>query len=162
MDFLAGSPLTLNLSVPVTAAGTTTTLSTTNAINVSIKGKAYSHAALTNAATPTTDANTGAAFPAIPANFGAAILIGINAAGSLGAVQGGLQALDVNGNFIVSPQFPELPDSYCPFAYEVIKAGSTASSSPGWVFGSSNQSGVTGITYALQDICTIPSRPQVS
>ena len=162
MDSLSVAPLTLSLSVPVTAAGTTSTLSTTNAINVAIKGKSFTHAAWANQAPPTTDANTGVAFPAIPANFGAVILIGLNAAGTLGAAQSGLQALDTSGNFIIAPQFPELPDSFCPFAYEVIKAGATASSAPGWVFGASNQAAVTGITYALQDICTVPGRPQVS
>lgn len=162
MDNLAIASLSLVFSVPVTAAGTTSTISTTNAINFCIKSKSYTKAALSNAATPTVDINTGVAFPAIPANFGAVIVIGVNAAGTLAASQSGLQALDVNGNFIIAPQFPQLPDTFAPFAYEVVKAGATASSAPGWVFGSSNQASVTGITYAFQDIAMALSRPQVS
>ena len=162
MDVLAQSPFTANFSAPVVAAGSTSTLTGTNAITYAIKGKMYTKAALSNTPTPTTDATTGAAFVPIPAGYGAAILIGLNAAGTLLAAQGGLQALDVNGNFVIAPQFPQVPDTFCPIAYEIIKAGATASSSPGFVFGTNNQASVTGITYALADISTVPARPQVS
>lgn len=161
-DTLTQVPLTICLQKSTVAAGTTSTLSSTGTINFAIRGKAYSHAALSNTATPTTDINTGNTFVPIPANFGAAILIGFNAAGTLLAAQGALQGLDTAGNFIISPQFPAMPDNFCPIAYEIIKAGSTASSSPGWVFGSSNQASVTGITYAIDDLITLPDRPQVA
>lgn len=161
MDNLAFAPATFNFSVPVIAAGTTSTLSSTNAVNYAIKGKAYTKAALSNVATPTLDVNTGLAFTAIPAGYGSVFLIGLTAAGALVVAQGGLQALDVSGNFIVAPQFPQLPDSAVAIAYEVIKAGATASSAPGFVFGVSNQSAVTGITYSFQDIVTPLSRPVV-
>lgn len=161
MDTLAQTPQTFCTMKATVAAGTTSTLSSTGTVYYCINGKAYSHAALSNTATPTTDATTAAAFVPITTNMGAVIVIGFNAAGTLKAAQGGLQALDVAGNFIVSPQFPALPDDFCPIAYQVIKAGATASAS-GWIFGTSNQASVTGITYAIQDLMTMPGRPQVA
>lgn len=161
MDALQQVPLTLCLGKATLAAGTTSTLSSTGTLAYAIKGKAYSRAALANTATPTTDATTGAAFVPIVTNYGAVIVIGFNAAGALIAAQGPVQALDASGNFIVAPQFPAIPDTMCPIGYEVIKAGSTASAA-GWVFGTSNQAGVTGITYTLVDVVTLTDRPQVS
>ena len=162
MDILQIMPLTLALVKATVVAGTTSTLSNTGAVSYAIRGKAYSRAAMVNAATPTVDATTGLAFTPIPANFGAVIVIGTNAAGVLKACQGPMQALDVAGQFIAAPQFPMLVDDFCPFAYEVIKAGPTASSAPGFVFGTNNQAGVTGITYTLVDVIGLPDRPQIS
>ena len=31
-----------------------------------------------------------------------------------------------------------------------------------WTFGTNNQSSVTGVTYARQDVFTLPDRPQAS
>ena len=161
MDALQQIPLTMCTMKATLAAGTTSTLSSTGTVYFSIKGKAYSHAALSNTATPTTDATTAAAFVPITTNNGAVIVIGFNAAGTLIASQGPLQALDTSGLFMIAPQFPSLPDTFCPIGYEVIKAGSTASAS-GWVFGTNNQASVTGITYSLIDVMTLPDRPQIA
>lgn len=161
MDTLQFAPVTQCAYKATVAAGTTSTLSNTGTIYYSIRGKAYSRAALSNTATPTTDATTGLAFVPITTNMGALIAIGVNAAGTLRASQGGLQALDVAGNFIVSPQFPALPDDFCIIAYEIIKAGATASAA-GWVFGTNNQAAVTGITYTIVDVVSLTDRPQVS
>ena len=144
------------------AAGTTTTLSTTGTTTYAIRGKAYTKAAITNGATPTTDAASGAAFIPVPANYGSVFMVGLNAAGSLLAVQGTVTPLDNTGAFITAPQFGALPTDFCPIGYLVIKAGSTASSAPGWTFGGSNMSGVTGITYTFQDVVGVPDRPQIS
>lgn len=161
MDNLQFYPVTLCLTKATLAAGTTSTLSSTGTIPYSIRGKAYSKAALANTATPTVDSTTGLAFAPILPNTGAVIVIGLNAAGALVACQGAAQALDVAGNFLYSPQFPIVPDTVCPVAYQVIKAGSTASAL-GFVFGTSNQAGVTGITYTLVDVVSLPDRPQVA
>lgn len=162
MNNLENIPLTLALGKATLAAGTTSTLSSTGTLGYAIKGKAYSHAALSNTATPTTDANTGLAFNPVPANKGSVFVIGYNAANALKCVQGSIVDLDASGAFIQAPQFPVLPDDFCPIGYELIKAGSTASSAPGWVFGTSNQSSVTGITYTFVDVIGLPDRPQVS
>lgn len=143
------------------AAGTTTTYSTTGATLYCIGGKAYSRAAATNVATPTTDANTGEAFIPVRPNEGCVFVFGYNAAGTLRVTQSNITALDAGGQFTEVPEFAPVPEDFCPFAYMIIKAGSTASAG-GWVFGVNNQSGVTGITYTRVDVMALPQRPQVS
>ncbi len=160
MDALQQVPFTLCLSKVALAAGTTTTLSNTGTTVYGIRGKAYSKAAMSNVATPTLDAATGLAFPALSANQGTIVVVGFDAGGNLKVAQGSIQALDVSGNFITSPQFPPIPDTMCPIGYIVLKAGSTLSGT--WQFGTNNLSGVTGMTYTFVDVITLPDRPQVS
>lgn len=160
MDFLQALPLTMCVTKPVLAAGTTTTVSTTNAITGCLRGKAVTKTALSNTATPTTDATTGAAFTGITANQGTIVVLAIDASGNLKASQGTVQALDSAGAFIQAPQFPMVPDTVIPFGYIVLKGGSTLVGT--WTFGSSNLSSVTGMTYTFVDIMTLPDRPQVS
>jgi hypothetical protein len=158
MDNLAQIPLTLCTVKAALAAGTTTTFSTTGATLYCIKGRAYSRAAATNVATPTTDAATGAAFLPVAANQGSVFVFCYDSgASTLRVVQGQVQALDVAGNFILTPQFPGIPDTLCPFGWLVVKAGSTAVGN--WVFGTNNLSGVTGLTYSFSDCMTLPDRP---
>lgn len=160
MDSLQVLPLTLCLSKVTLAAGTTTTISTTGTTTFAIGGKAFTKAAITNGATPTTDAATGAAFIGITANQGTVIVIGLDATGAIKAVQGTVQALDVSGAFIVAPQMGSVPDTVCPVGYVVLKGGATLVGT--FTFGSSNLSGVTGMTYLFVDVITLPHRPQVS
>lgn len=162
MDNLASIPLTLCLGKVTLAAGTTTTLSNTGTTVFAIKGKAYSKAAMSNAATPTTDASTGSAFNPVPANKGSIFVVGFDKDGNLKASQGSVENLSTAGLFINAPQFPVVPDTVCPIGYIVIKAGSSASSSPGWLFGASNMSSVTGITYTFVDVVGLPPRPQIA
>lgn len=165
MDALQTPPLTMCVSKATAAAGTTTTFSTTGSTLYSIKGKAYTTSAASNAATPTTDANTGAAFVGIPANYGSVFVLcydgsSTTAATAIKVVQGSITALDSSGNFVVAPQFPGVPDTLAPFAYLVTKVGSTGST---WTFGSSNLAGPpTGVTHTFVDVMTLPGRPQVS
>lgn len=167
MDNLALVPLTLCLSKATLAAGTTTTYSTTGTTVYAIAGKAYSTAAKTNVATPTVDIVDGLAFT--PVTFPASASVGgtgsifvfcFDSGGTLRVAQGTVEALDLLGNFINAPQFPIIPDTVCPFGYLVVKLGATAVAN--WTFGSSNLSAVTGVTYAFQDLVTLPSRPQVA
>lgn len=174
MDALSRVPVSQNYTASVVAAGTTTTLSQTNAATFSIQGKIYvQSAAWSNQATPTTDYATGNAFLQVLANNGSVYTIGVNHSGTMKVIQGTIVPLDTSGNFINAPQFGPLgqqgahtnsttPDDFCPLAYLLIKAGSTASSTSGWIFGTSNNSSVTGITYIFQDISTLPDRPQIS
>lgn len=162
MDALSAAPATMCTSRVTLAAGTTTTITNTGTINFSIRGKAYSKVAMTNAATPTTDANTGNAFLGVLANFGSIFLVGLNHSGTVKVAQGTIEALDTSGNFIKAPQLPAMPTDFCPIGYLVIQAGSTADATHGWRFGTDNNSSVTGITYTIQDLMTMPDRPQVS
>lgn len=162
MDFLFAQPLTGALSKCTLAAGTTTTISTTGTTQFAIAGSAYSKSAITNGATPTTDIVTGAAFVALSANQGTVVVVMLDTSGAVKAAQGSVQALDVSGAFINAPQFPAInADLYCPIGYIVLKAGSTLSGT--WTFGSSNLSGVSGMTYTFHDVALgMPARPQVS
>lgn len=153
MDRLQQTSLTGALGKATLAAGTTSTVSTTGVLPFAIRGKAYSHAALTNEATPTTDINTGAAFVGVKAGYGSVFVYGFNAAGALKCAQGEVIALDTSGTYTwkQKPQLPALPDDFCPFGALTILAGSTADATTGWVQGTSNQASVTGITYARTD-----------
>ena len=161
MDFLQQQSLTGCLSKVTLAAGTTTTISNTGTTTFAIKGKAYTKAALSNAATPTTDAATGAAFTGITANQGTVVVIGFDSGGNVKAAQGTVTALDSAGAFITAPQMPYVPDSIAPIGYIVLKGGSALVGT--WTFGSSNLSSVTGMTFTFVDVALgLPERPQIS
>jgi len=136
-----------------------TTLDSTNAFHFSIKGKLYTATAWTTAATPTTDYNTGAAFVRVGTSECSVFVIGLQSDGTIKVMQGTVEALDSAGTVVVPPQFPTIPDDVCPVGYVFCKAGSTAAAkATGWLFGTSNFSGVTGITLTAQDLQTMPSR----
>jgi hypothetical protein len=160
MDSLFQAPLTQTVVKAGLAAGTTSTYSTVGATVYGIKGKAFSKAAVTNGATPATDRNTGVAFAPLAANQGAIVTFAYDAAGNIRCAQGQVQGLDPAGNFIVPPQFPAVADTDCVFGYLVLKAGATLAAP--FVFGASNLSAVTGMTYAFQDVFSLPDRPQIS
>jgi hypothetical protein len=73
--------------------------------------------------------------------------------------QGDIKALDAAGNFVDAPQFPAFSDTAAAFGYLVLKVGATGSA---WTLGSSNLSGVTGVSYTFVDVLTLPARPQVA
>jgi hypothetical protein len=165
MDYQQLMPLTLPLSKPGFVAGTTSTFTTGGAINFMIRGKIFQAATQTNVASPTTDFGTtnNLAFLPVPANFGSIYLFGFDHNPTPRAIQGGVLALSpVNNLFLQAPQFGGIPLDFCPFGYLVIKAGPTASASPGWRLGIDNMSGVTGITYTFVDAGSMPDRPQVA
>jgi len=168
MDTQAFSPVTMCLSKVALAAGTTTTISTTGTTIYSIRGKAYSKAAITNGATPTTDWATGNAFLPVSQNQGSIFMVGLDHSGNVKVIQGTVTALDSGGNFITAPQFggdgpsgsATTDGDFCPIGYIVIQAGSTAVGT--WTFGTNNLSSVTGLTYTFVDVVGWPDRPQVS
>lgn len=162
MDYLQSVPFTMAFGKATLAAGTTSTLSTTGTLPYAIRSKAYSRSALTNSATPTTDAATAAAFTGVKANKGCVFLVGLNAALALQCVQGTITDLDAAGAFVSAPNFGVPPSDFCPIGYIVIKAGATANNTTGWVFGTSDMASVTGITYTFVDVVGIPDRPQVA
>lgn len=170
MDNLAILPVTMCFSKAALAAGTTTTFSTTGTTTYAIRSKFYTKTVAANVATPTTDVTDGLAFT--PLAFPASASVGgqgsvfvfcyrdVAATTPVGFVaQGSVEQLDVSGNFINAPQFPVIPDGYCPIGYLVVKLGPTAVAN--WVFGTNNLSGVTGVTYTFVDVAQIPDRPQI-
>jgi hypothetical protein len=116
MDNLQLHPLTLCLVKAGLSAGTTSTLSTTATIQYGINGKfSTPKGAITNGATPTLDAATGLAFTPISANQGTIVVVCLDAAGNLKAVQGSVVGLDVSGAFMVlAPTWPVIPDNAVP------------------------------------------------
>lgn len=161
MDTLMQIPMTLANFPPATlVAGTTTTLTTTGTTSYCIKGKAYDKTAITNGATPTTDAATGAAFTGIAANKGGVFTIGLDSAGAIKVTQGSIVDLNAAGAFIQAPQFGPCPDSVCPIGYLVVKVASGGAT---WTFGSSNLAGPpANTTLTFVRVVTMPDRPQIS
>jgi len=167
MDILAQTPLTQCCNNVGAVAGTTNTFTTTAASLCSIAGKwTTALGVLTNSATtPTTDANTGAAFPAILPNTAAAIVFGVNAAGTLVAVQGAVTPTETGvtttvGAFILAPQFPPIPGDFCPIAYTVARCAPSLTA--GVVLGTTQWAASGASFTTFKNINTLPSRPQIA
>lgn len=147
----------------LTATGAETVHDTTVRLDFSIGGKMYSKSG-TNAdqATPTTDYNTGAAFTGLVGTSttgqGSVFVWAYTSGGTVKVMQGTVEALDADGNFLQVPQFPTVPDDVCPFAYSVSKHYGQAST---FTFGSSNWN-TSGHTHVIVNVATLPDRPQVS
>lgn len=170
MDALQLVPLTACMNKAGLTNGTGTSFSfTANPLQYAIRGKFYSKATQTNTATPTTDGNTGAAFTAVPAGtstaaYGCVFVWAYDASGNVKVYQGTIQATDLaadgaNTKFIQAPQFPQVPDSVCPFGYSVVKVGTSGSA---FTMGSTSLASGSNISVAHQDIATLPDRPQVA
>lgn len=167
MDILQQTPMTANLANAGAVAGTTNTFTTTAATVPVIKGKfGTALGVLTNSATtPTTDANTAAAFPAILPNTTAAIVFGTNAAGTLKAVQGAAIPTETGvtttvGAFINAPQFPAIPDDFCPFAYTIVRVAPSGTS--GFTLGTTSWAASSMSCTTFKNIATLPDRPQIA
>jgi hypothetical protein len=158
--------MTINLT-PVTGlvAGTTSTYTTTVTTNCVINGKPTTAlTAQTNTASPTTDATTGAAFIALTDNQATVLVWGLNAAGAIQLAQGSIVPTETGvtttaGAFRDVPQFPRLPDDFCPIGYNLVR---TAPSASDFTPGTSSWT-ATGITTStFQAVATLPDRPQTS
>lgn len=156
---------TRNFVSAAAIAGTTSTFTSTVTTAGVIGGKFVTTlAAQTNAASPTTDANTGVAFNALAPNQTCALVFGQNAAGTLKLVQGPIVATITGvtttvGAFDKAPQFPPLPDDFLPLAYTLVR---TAPSAASWIpgTGSWTASGVSATTF--KNVSTLPNRPQIA
>lgn len=152
----------------LTATGAETVYDTTVTINYVIDGKIATKTAVTDGATPTTDYVTGAAFPVLigggsvanTPGYGCIVVWGLIAGGTVKCMMGKHSRLDMQGNFVQAPEWPTVPKEVAVFAYQVLKAGATASAS-GVTFGTSNWN-ATGFTNAIVNCAWLPVRPQVS
>lgn len=136
-------------------SGAATTMTTAAAILFAIGGKAFSKAAIAAGATPTVDAVTGAPITLAPGK-GTNVLWCLDAAGNVRLVQGSVEDLDGAKFKYAPPQFANLPDTLAPFAYSIHTNTGAA-----FTIGVSlwNQAGAT---HAVQDILTVPARPQIA
>ncbi len=140
---------------------TYTTTATTTAVIDGVFGTGLT--AQTNTASPTTDAATGAAFVAMGDNKATVLVWGVNLAGAIQLCQGSIEDTEVGvtttaGAFIKAPQFPDLPDDFCPIAYNLVRTAPSASDfTPGttsWT--------ATGVTCSTaKNISVLPSRPRI-
>lgn len=157
--------LTMNFVNAAFVAGTTSTYTTTVTTAGIVNGKFITTlGAQTNTASPTTDANTGVAFNALAPNQCCSLVWGTTVAGVIQLVQGPIigtltGVTTTVGGFLNEPQFPTLPDNFCPMAYTIVR---TAPSAAAWTPGTSSwtASGVSASTF--QNIGVLPSRPQIS
>lgn len=144
-------------SALLTATGAVTTYDTTVTLTGCINGKVITKTAITTGVTPLLDGNSGIAPATLTANTGRIAVWAINAAGTV-SVYHGPNTVMAGGVFLIPPEFPDIPDTAMPFAYQVLKAGATAGTI---TFGTSNWN-ATGFTNAIVNISTLPDRPQVS
>lgn len=165
--------LTINHTNTGVAFGTTSTITTTSDTLASIDGKwttVYSAANNTAATSPTINAATGAAFESMAPNKATVIVVGVNAAGAIRLAQGSVVDTEIGvtttkGAFILAPQFPVLPDDFCPLGYGLIR---TAPDAAAWTCGTSSwtASGIyTGLngTTTMQGVNgTLPERPKTA
>lgn len=146
------------------AAGTTSTITTTAASNAAIRGLyGTALASGANQVAPTTDAGTLAAFRPLAPNQSTTLVIGVNFAGTLQVLQGTIEntfpgITTTVGDFNVLPQFPALPDDFCPLAYAVVR---TAPSATAWTPGTSAWA-ASGVTATFRNVSTLPDRPQAA
>jgi hypothetical protein len=156
---------TLNLVNAAAVAGTGSSFTSTVTTAGIINGKFVTTlAAQTNAASPTTDANTGLAFNALQPNQCCALVFGQTAAGALRLVQGPIIACALGvtttpGALINDPQFPPLPNDFLPLAYTIVK---TAPSAVPWIPGTGAWAASGVVASTFQNIGALPARPQVS
>jgi hypothetical protein len=168
-DYLKAAPVTMNLASAALVAGTTNTLTSTVSTSCVIDGKfAVTKGAMTNSSfgtqSITTDANGAAFVPIVgTATTGSAatVVFGINAAGAVKVLQGpqtpcDLGAVAAPGAFRLAPQFPAIPDDFCPIAYTIAR---TSPSVPSVVIGTANWA--NNFT-TFQNIATLPALPQVA
>jgi len=140
----------------LTATGAETVYDTTATINYVLNGKIATKTAITDGVTPTTDYVSGSAIT-LTASQGRCVVWGLISGGTVKVLAG--DVVDWDGTaFKVPPPFPDVPDDFVPFAYQILKASSSASAI---TFGSSNWN-ATGFTNAIVNVAVLPSRPQTS
>ena len=156
------------MTVNQTNAGLTvgTGVNYTTAVTTScvIKGKfATTLGAQTNTATPTLDVTTGLAFPALGAQQGTVLVYGTNLAGAIKVAQGSIVATELGvtttaGAWIVAPQFPSLPDDFCPIGYQLIRTSPTGAA---FTMGVTSMA-LSGLNVTSVNVHTLPDRPAIA
>lgn len=165
MNRLEIGPLTINMGNAGLVAGITSTYTTTATTVCAIRGKfATGLAAQTNTASPTTDATTGIAFVALSQNQCTVLVWGVNAAGAIKLAQGSIESTEPGvtttvGAFKNAPQFPALPDDFCPIGYQLVRVSPTGAA---FTAGTTSWA-ASGITCStIQNVSMLPDRPQIA
>lgn len=141
----------------LTATGAETVYDTTATINYVLDGVIAQLTAVTDGVTPTTDYVTGDAIT-LTASHARVVVWGLISGGTVKAIAGDI--VDWDGtSFSVPPPFPAIPETFVPFATQLIKGASTVSGT--WTFGSSNWN-ATGITSSIKNVAWLPARPRTA
>lgn len=150
----------------LTATGAETVYDTTAAIVSCLRGKYNTTAAVTDGARPTSD-GFGNSFTVLAASQGCVMLWCVQADDTVTVYQSDVVDLDTDTNGFKDGKLPTFPaynaNTDVPFAYQVLKNGSTGSA---WDFGGTaaadywNATGMTASTPV--NIMTLPDRPQSS
>lgn len=163
--------------VSALAGGTTTTLNA-SATSICINGKAYAGGVVSNDQPVSTDINTGVGPVAIPPGYGSVFVCGYTstgddnlfwAQGEIVPIQPSAASSYVPGAFIDAPEFPLLPDTFCPIGYITCKVASTYTAGSKYtmftsattVTGAQN-SAATAFENLFASVMVLPSRPQIS
>ena len=165
MESLNQRGMTFNHVNAGLVAGTTSSYTTTAITSASINGKfATALAVQTNAASPTLDVTTGVAFLPLTPNKATVLVWGINAAGAIRVAQGSIEdtatgVTTVVGAFVNAPDYPDLPDDFVPMGYQLVRtAPAAATFTPG-----SSSWAASGVTCSvIQNVATLPTRPQTA
>jgi len=159
-------------------AGSGVTLTLGVVAHYCIDGKAYTQAATAGIAPSTTDLVTGVTLAGVPAGYGTVVVVGTTSGQSstLRMVQGEITQLDTNasayhpGVFLTPPEFPDLPNDFCPLGYVIVKVATDYTAGAKYIFGSSNTTATgaqsTAATAHANTFVSlmggIPTRPQIS
>lgn len=154
-DRMQGATFCTQVGVLLTTGAVNTYDIDNDDIYFCINGFGYTLASDSGLTTPVNDANTGDPFPVLTANKGATAVWMVNADLEVSVAMSEVGDLDESGNFLFNPQYPPIPEDACPFAIQVLKAGSTAGTV---TFGVSNWN-ATGFTNTVYDIFVMPDRP---
>lgn len=146
----------LTLKNAVLATGTTSTFSTTNAIDYTVQGRFATLGAQANTATPTVDGNTGKAFVPLAADQACIFAFFVNLAGAVSVAQGPVVKNSELTGGSAAAQFPQSDDSKAPFGYMLVQA-SAALAAP-WTFGTTIWAS-TGLTVAARSVMDYPAQP---
>lgn len=142
----------------LTGTGAETVYDTTVAITYAINGRAYVKATIADGVTPIVDGNTGVAFNPVYPDQACVLVWGLNAAGAVSLYQG--EIVDVDGETDIlktACQFPNIPNTVCPFAYTLFQTAGT-SSAGGIRPGTANWN-ATGLTATHRNLLAMPGRP---
>lgn len=138
--------------------GAASTFATTTSINYALNGKLATKTLVTGATTPTTGYSSGAAIT-LAASQARVIVWGLISGGTVKVLEGPVTTWDgTNYGNGGAPAFPDIPDAFVPFAYQILKTSSTAGTI---TFGSSNWN-ATGFTNSIVNVAVLPDRPQTS
>lgn len=155
MESIVGSGQTQALgNFTLTGLTGAVTTHSSAAMAYAIRGRCFTHAVDSGVATPTVDFVTGLPITLV-AGQGRAVVWCLDSADANRSIAGPVVALDAAGNFTDAPVLPAIPDTLCPVAITLHRAGSTAVGT--WTYGTSNWN-AAGLTHTAINISTLPDR----